>query len=141
MDVDKYNRKTCVLASTGSKFTYYVGVNPDLSVHDMYSNQNVDEYNRIVATRLRLSSHDLAIERGRWSKTPRERRFCCCEEGVVQTEEHVVCSCRITKEIRDEYRNINFENLKEVFKNINTMEVTECIRRCYDKVLSYRSSR
>ena len=25
-----------------------------------------------------------AIERGRWSKTPRERRFCCCEEGSDQ---------------------------------------------------------
>ena len=37
-----------------------------------------------------------------WSRIPRERRLCQCGEGV-QTEEHILVGCNMTKGIREKY--------------------------------------
>ena len=70
----------------------YVNVNPELTPHPLYRFTGPHyESDRVIFTRLRLSSHDLAIEKVRWSRIPRENRLCPC--GHVQTEEHIVCYC------------------------------------------------
>ena len=83
---------------TQTKLRTYVELNPNLEVSKIYSDRDVNELERIKVSRLRLSSHDLAIEKGRWSRTPRERRLCSC--GLVQTEEHVICECDLTAACR-----------------------------------------
>ena len=56
-----------------------MSLNPDLEYDSMY-----DERKRMDFSRLRLSSHRLAVETGRWSRVPADRRLCAC--GLVQTE-------------------------------------------------------
>ena len=46
----------------------------------------------------RLSSHNLKIETGRWTRQPRELRLCLC--GQVQDEMHVIQFCPLTERLR-----------------------------------------
>ena len=81
-----------VQQSTRTKFlTYTQKINPTLTVHDMYAATDIREAERITATRIRLSSHNLAIERGRWSRLPPENRLCQC--GEIQDENHIAAVC------------------------------------------------
>jgi hypothetical protein len=73
-------------SSDQTKFLTYAILNPELKSHPVYK-QRYPKYLRIAFTRLRLSSHNLRIETGRWSRIERERRLCTC--GEIQTEEHV----------------------------------------------------
>ena len=72
----------------------------------------VDERERLVFTRFRLSSHHLKIETGRWARIEVERRVCDCEGGI-QNELHVLLKCAKTEEVRvrfgireDDYLNL-----------------------------------
>ena len=89
----------------------------------LYTNVSVtiNEHDRIAASRLRLSSHSLAIETGRWSRVPRERRLCSC--GEVQTEEHVVCHCPRTIHVRERHPNLNFTDIGRFFDNTDISSV------------------
>ncbi len=65
--VNTEERKLRVSESERKKSKLYVELNPSLSVSTIYTHVDVLEHERIAATRLHLSSHDLAVERGRWS--------------------------------------------------------------------------
>ena len=49
--------------------------------------------------RLRTSSHNLKLEMGRRSRTPREQRLCVCGNGV-EDEEHFLVKCLLYDDIR-----------------------------------------
>ena len=101
--------------SDSSKCLYYKVVNPDMQVHDIYNiNYKINELERISWTKLRLSSHSLAIETGRWNRRgrgrlPLDQRLCQC--GQVQTERHVLEECAMSQHIRDLYSLTSLENL------------------------------
>ncbi|ELT92135.1 hypothetical protein CAPTEDRAFT_214995 [Capitella teleta] len=83
---------TRVRQSTRTKFrTYAECMNPDLTVHDMYTSTDTIKIYRITATRVQLSSHNLAVKRGHWSRQPREERLCEC--GAIQDEQHMAAYC------------------------------------------------
>ena len=64
---------------TSSKALTYKAINPKLSLHAAYKTPDyVDERERLVFTRFRLSSHHLKIETGRWTRIEVERRACDC---------------------------------------------------------------
>ena len=51
-------------------------------------------FQRKVIAKLRCSSHELEIEKGRHKKTPPENRFCeMCSENEVEDENHFLSSC------------------------------------------------
>ena len=104
IEADRRARIERVRSSARTKFATYSTINPTFEVHPIYGNDGVavDDYLRIAFTRFRTSSHRLKIETGRWSRIPRERRMCQCGEGV-QTEEHVLVGCVLTKGIREKY--------------------------------------
>ena len=80
----------------------YLRINPFLSVCPIYiSNTFIPEVARIAVSRLRLSSHYLHIETGRWSRIARENRLCQC--GEVQTEHHVLIGCPLSETLRTQY--------------------------------------
>ena len=56
---------------------------------------NIDNDNhRKAITKLRLSSHKLEIEVGRWKKLTRKERICrCCQLGMVENETHFLFEC------------------------------------------------
>ena len=98
-----------VRASTRTKYKTYVEINPTLTTHAMYTSTEVSEYKRIAFTKLRLSSHNLAVERGRWTRVPRERRLCqLCDLGEVQDEHHVLSRCPATADVRARNPETNF---------------------------------
>lgn len=75
-------------------------------------------------TRMRLQSHRLKIETGRWSRQPVENRLCEC--GAVQTEEHVLTTCPKIENIRNRFTNVNFSDITAVFADEHAFEI------CYE---------
>ena len=71
----------------------------------------IPDRDRVYTTRLRLSSYKLAIETCRWSCIPREDRLCPC--GVIQTEEHVICHCPLSDNIRSQFGAVSFSNIAD----------------------------
>ena len=44
---------------------------------------------------IRMSTHKLTIETGRYEKLPKTSRLCmCCDEGKVESEEHFILECK-----------------------------------------------
>ena len=92
----------CVIRSDGTRYQTYCNINPALTVHDVYNKrQYAPELYRTSLTRMRLSSHRLKIETGRWSRLSREHRLCQC--GQIQDERHVLQFCPLVEHIRTCY--------------------------------------
>ena len=76
--------------------TYKSGLNSNLGVHNIYSDDiYIPDFTRMAFTRIRLMSHDLQIEIGRWSRTPRDLRVCPCDGQATQTEHQVLMECAL----------------------------------------------
>ena len=111
-----------------------MNINPELPPpsHQIYSyTGNYYESRRIIFTKLRLSSHDLAIERGRSSRTPRDNRLCVC--GQIQTEEHIICECIVSADIRHMYPNVTFRPLQMFFSQSDLTELCTVTALIYEK--------
>ena len=95
-----FNRARGDDSSHGTKFRTYVHINPHVTVSPMYAGKvlGIQDRDRVYTTRLRLSSHKLTLETGRWGRILREDRLCPC--GVIHTEEHVICHCPLSDHIR-----------------------------------------
>ena len=114
---DNESLKTSIRQSDSSRRRVYCNsINGDLFTHTIYSTKhNIYEPYRIAFTRFRTSSHNLAVETGRWNRRgrgrlPMEERLCSC--GLIQTEEHVISSCPLSQSLRDNY---NFSNINDLF--------------------------
>ena len=107
--------KTRVRVSVSNRLSFYKSVNSELIVHDIYrKNVKVNELERVSWTRLRLSSHSLAVEKGRWNRRgrgrlPMQERLCSC--GVIQTEMHVFENCPISSLVRERNNVTTVSNL------------------------------
>ena len=91
--------KRRVSTSDRTKSKIYSRINQDFMTHPVYySRQLIPETYRMSFTRLRLTSHNLRSETGRWSRLPADRRLCPC--GGVQDEEHIIMLCPKTHTLR-----------------------------------------
>ena len=116
---------------TTSKVTTYKKLNPELSVHEVYTTRDyIDERERLIFTRFRLSSHHLKIETGRWARIAAENRECGCGGGL-QDEEHVLFDCRKTEEVRRMF-GIDGEELRDVGVLMNTVDVKKLVSFVYN---------
>jgi len=81
------------------------------------NNVNIQKYREPI-TRLRLSSHRLHIETGRWSNTPREDRKCTlCNK--LEDEFHLLFECKAYDDIRVKY-------IKRYYRDtLNMIKTTE----------------
>ena len=120
--IDAIKRK----AVTSSKRETYLTMNPTGSIHPMY-NAYVPEYLRIAFTRLRLVSHSLRVETGRWARIDRERRLCQCNTGRVQDEKHVLFDCPLTYHIR---AGTGVNTFTELFKQEDYVAMCKHIYKC-----------
>ena len=91
--------------NTHTKFVLYRSVmNNDLSIHNIYKRDCcVPDYQRVEFTRLRLISHNLRSEKGRWSRTPTNERVCQCDGTSVQDEGHALLTCHMPSNLRRRY--------------------------------------
>ena len=85
-----------------TRFTTYKVINPGLEVIDIYSRRKnyVPDHLRKALTQLRLSSHRLRVETGRWSGQARAARLCNCPLNEIQDERHVLTKCAHTAHLR-----------------------------------------
>ena len=118
--------------------TYKTVLHPSLNVHKIYSSDNyIPDFIRKEFTRLRLMSHDLKIETGRWSRVPRDLRRCICNGRSVKTEYHVSIGCILTRELRRKFDMYNIQNLNDLFMESNNVN-TVC-RYVYEVLNIYRN--
>ena len=112
-----------VKAMQGTKFnTYMSELNISLKSHPIYvTNKYIPDYLRESFTRIRLMSHNLKIETGRWSRIPHEARVCRCNNAHVQTESHVLINCNLTQNLRTKYPMLNFQDINSLFGEITHM--------------------
>ena len=90
-----------------TKLRLYSRFNPDLTVHPLYkvtdSKSCVEDNLRVTFTRIRLCSHSLRSETGRWYRVPADQRLCPhCHNQSIQNEEHLL-QCPATLRIRSAY--------------------------------------
>ena len=119
--------KATVLAAISTRRQTYTQVNPDLERHPKYSECAAClEYARIAATRLRLSSHRLRVETGRWARIPRDARVCSCGTGSVQDEQHVLLHCELSKDLRQSFPQANTAtNIANLFRVKDTRQLVD----------------
>ena len=75
---------------------------------------------RYAMSKLRMSSHRLHIETGRWSKprtTPLNERT-CINCNVIEDEFHFVLECKLFRDIRNRYIPIFYRNHPSMYKLI-----------------------
>ena len=80
-----------------------------------YSKEYIDERARLTVTKLRLSSHNLKVETGRWSRIALENRLCECGTDV-EDEKHVLLACPKTDFAREKF---NVRN--DVYTNVGVL--------------------
>ena len=101
------------LGNDSSKRLTYISMNPSMNAPSLHLSRTVPEHKRIRYSQLRLSSHNLKIEKGRWCRTQKEQRLCERRSGI-QTEEHVLLVCEKTRAIRIKF-NINTTDISHLF--------------------------
>ena len=119
---------------TRTKFqTYCTELNPDLEVHDAYGKSTfLPDYVRVAFTRLRVMSHNLRIETGRWSKVPTVNRVCQCDEVKVQDEKHVLLDCPLSAHIRLRYQMLPLESINSLMKCKNVTDLCNFVKDTLD---------
>ena len=127
-----------VSMSNSSRRMSYRDINPDLTRHLIYSTPSVPEFSRVSFTRLRLGSHYLRVETGRWARLPRHQRVCRCDKSSVQDETHILFHCPLTAAVRAKYPEFtNIINCYELYKQDNIIRIAmfchECLRVATEK--------
>ena len=95
-------------------------------------------------SKLRVSSHRLEIEAGRWTKLraiPRDDRKChICE--ILEDEFHFVIECPMYLELRKRYISKYYWRRPSMFKFIELINSsnTNCIRKLSDEMSTYMTS-
>ena len=113
-------------------------MNPDLSVHNLYQKtDHIEDNLRIAFTRVRLSSHRLRSETGRWSHVPSNQRVCPhCDGEAVQDEEHLFL-CPATLPIREKY-DVTLD-LQSIMLEPSKNELV-CLKQCLKLLESVKES-
>lgn len=76
---------------------------------DKYLSNITSHLYRTTVTKLRISAHQLGIETGRYTNTPREKRLCpLCDDNRLDNEDHLLSEC-------------NLPSLSNARKKISTM--------------------
>jgi hypothetical protein len=77
------------------------------------------EYRKLI-TKLRISEHNLLIEKGRYLNIPREQRLCShCK--CIDNEKHFLLHFKINSELRSSFLNI-LNNENQIFNNLSESE-------------------
>ena len=79
----------------------------------------IDE--RTAISKLRLSNHDLMIEKGRHLKIDKSQRFCPFCPDLIETEHHFMLCCKTFKPLRAELLN-KVENILPYFNRLSEHE-------------------
>ena len=96
-----------------SKYSTYITINPNLEAPSVYTSIRGHKNASMVA-KLRTSSHNLQIEMGRRTSTPRENRKCYC--GDVEDEKHFLTQCTMYEHIRRKHH-VTTKNISTILED------------------------
>ena len=107
----------------------------------------VNYYHRAALARLRISAHDLKIERGRYTvpKTPRIERTCdyckiILQNIEIENEHHALYSCPLYIKPRDKlYKNIKHDPLDILRTSDNIIELSRIGKLAYEMFSLHKS--
>ena len=85
-----------------AKYATYIEINPNLETPTVYTSVRGHKKVSMIA-KLRTSSHNLQVEMGRRTASPRENRLCHCG-AEVENERHFLLECQRYAEIRQKHR-------------------------------------
>lgn len=101
-EADVKARMDRVRTSTKTRNVTYAHINPTLQPRSVLQAGCLPEWQRTALTRMRVGSHNLQVEKGRWARIPREERLRSCLQEV-QDEKHVLLRCPKTQKLRTEF--------------------------------------
>ena len=129
--IDQFNQTSLESINTSSKMKILSLLKQEPGT-EKYLTEVSNMKHRRAMSKLRLSSHSLEIEKGRYNKTDPEERFCpyCQARGrkVVENEAHFLVSCPMSKELRDTFlppEIIHNNLLEEEEKLVQTLTCTD----------------
>ena len=114
------------LASQTSRNRFYNNLSPRINgTHYLFDIK--ERFLRVALSRMRLGSHNLMVERGRWTKprkTPYPNRVCrTC--GTVEDEYHIIIDCPRFSTPRQKYIPKNLTTRPSMFKLINFIDTAK----------------
>ena len=97
---------------------------------------------RSYISKIRLSSHNLAIEKGRHLSIPIDQRKCnVCNSGAIESEEHFIFKCTKYADIRKSFEtSINNHFLSKEYNSNKSCFLKSCFYSKSLKVLKLTSS-
>ena len=110
-----------------SKFATYMTVNPTLDKPKIFTHVNHRSDVAMIAG-LRMSAHNLQIEMGRRTQTPRENRKCVC--GDIEDEEHFILRCNLYGDIR---QNFGIDMNLSIPQVLDDEASVEYLKKLYDR--------
>ena len=114
-----------------TKLRLYLRMNPQLVVHPLYhrkeSNGVIEDNLRISFTRVRLCSHRLRSETGRWFGVPADQRLCQHCHDAVQDEHHIL-QCPSTQSICAKY-GVSTTDLIDLLTDPSKSDLI-CLKEC-----------
>ena len=112
--------------------SYKTEFNPELNVHKIYGKTvYIPDYLRTSFSRLRVMSHRLRVETGRWSRTERMNRVCHCNGTSVQDESHVMLVCSFSAHLRTEFRLLSFTSMNSLIESEDIYNVCKYIHKVF----------
>ena len=111
---------------------------------EKYLNEIKNVAIRIQITRFRLSNHNLMIETGRHSDTPKEQRYCPFCQNKVETEIHFLTECPVYNPMRTKLiAAVNLVNpffkfytkeqkFSHLLSNVNQKEISDFIYKSFE---------
>ena len=110
-----------------SRYVTYLSINPLLE-HQTTSYKSILSYKNVsMLAKLRTTTHNLQIDMGRRTNTPRERRTCHC--GSIEDEEHFLLKCHSYTNIRIQH---NINNNTTIIHVLSENKLLTYIKSLYD---------
>ena len=98
-----YYQSWCANINNSSRLSMYSRYKHDFQL-ESYLDTIHDKKFKIALKKFRLSSHDLAIERGRFENIPRDERICrYCNLNMIENEYHFLLVCSLYRDLRRKY--------------------------------------
>ena len=92
---------------------------------------------KLLVVQLRMGSHHLRCEIGRWMvpKEVWEERTCIfCNKGVVETQQHFVMECATYEDIRIQYEDIlKADNMHHLFEEDKINQIASLLVKIYSR--------
>ena len=106
--------------SEHSKLRTYAKLKTEIGIEKYLSiTENIIE--RTAITKIRLSNHDLMIEKGRHHKLPPHERFCLFCKNKIETEQHFMLECNTFENPREQLCS-EIRRINPIFNHLNESE-------------------